>query len=304
MIKLHEQNQFGNLPKPQNVPSNENHYQKAEAVQPKQAVVPSESLTKVTGSPQHVKPLNKWHQNSPITKVAAAEQSSSEFEFDENVLSNPILHKKSSETDVKKPSIENILKDFGIKPAQEKRSDHKIEESGRPSPKQKPSPLSTYKDLLDEEDLESLLGKESPSKSRLPNSRTKLTSREKDGVGLTTKRSHGLLNKNRFSPERRHGVLPAMGVVGHRPFRDDGLSKLHHHRIGMAEDFNSNNNALVNENIFAASNKDVHRKPLANHKDTFWANLFSDDANKKHGSSTILPDIGNTQPFQNTKQVG
>ena len=305
MVRMHEQNQFANLPKPTNQPSYDNLTKKAEQVLQKEHHHPEEktiSLPHATQKPE--KSYSKWNKASPLTKVAAVEQSlSSDFDFDDydEKLSEKPKKKQGIAEPKKLSSFENMLRDFGVEAAP-KKTDSKTNEIRRISPIQKPSPLSTFKDLLDDEELESLLGKESPSKSRLPHSRTKLNSREKEGSGLKTKGYS--YQPTRFSPEKRHGALP--GLAGSKPPRAEGLTRLQQHqqRFSRGHDLNKNNNANEND-IFQfgalhnqTPTKENGRRSLRARNEAFWSNLL-DEPSKK-----TLPDIGHniTQPFQPSKQ--
>ena len=294
MVKLHEEDQFEKLPKPTHPPGYGN-LPKKEPSPPKDNVIPKAAKVEAN------KTYSKWDKTSPITTVPAAavqKSSSSDFEIDDfEIKPTQKQQQKKLSATKNKDSLETMLKDFEVEP--KLKQDHlalRLE--------QKPSPLSTYKDLLDDEELESLLGKESPSKSRLPHSRTKLGSPE----GKGQKKKNYTYQPSRFSPEKRHVALPSIGSS--KPPWADGHAKLHHQqRFGKGQEFNINNNTNVNENApvgnqpSPANRKDSGRKPLVNRNDAFWSNLFGSEQKKKTDSPKLLPDIGSTRTYPLTKHT-
>ena len=290
MSKLDPQNQFDQQP------LNGLSYNLGREIEPSKSdlSIPSNSSQATKEIEKREKPVNKWNTHSPLTKIPVRQRTPSlDFDFDDELdvkkMEKPSEHVKKSEPNLEN-SFENLLKSDVTKKTERKHAN-----SEQPVMAKKPSALSAFKDLLDDEEIESLLGKESPSKSRLPH--TKTNSRGSDTS--LKKRGYGFQQPSRFSPEKR--VIPGIGTNRSKPFRPSGLSKLDQKH--SANELNTNNNA--NENAYPTQThlKDTNRRPLAHKNDVFWSNLFGDESKKKEDSSHILPSIGNTQPFQTTKQA-
>ncbi|XP_076805120.1 uncharacterized protein LOC143448998 isoform X2 [Clavelina lepadiformis] len=320
MLKMHEQNKFGNIPQPvlqstkplpavkqtelsfdQNTDSNKPSFaynSKSNKPVAKQQVVDSSNSS--AAKPQHQfkqeKPINKWNQNPPITKIASDSDHgySPDFESREKRETNQNQPNISN----KKSSLDDLFQtDFGSSKTEKQ---EEIQAERPPKQQPKASPLSTYKDILDDEELESLLGKASPSKSRLANSKTRLSgnaSSKANNSGRQRTYGAGLSHYNQFHPEKRSGVLPAIGATNSKNSIRNGAQPM---QYGLAGDFNSNNNASVQHDSLDHRHKLQRgsRRPLAQRNDSFWSELFSDEPSKQ---TKALPSIGNTNTFHSNK---
>ena len=252
LVKLGEENELGNLSPPTLAPSVKPDF---DSVQKQKMVFDDQSRK------ESIKPdLSLSKENSEI-KVSAipGDKVASKKDLQQN---SELTFQHADDDSLKK------IFDFSMSKSKADDGGEKAVRRHRHSDvcEKKPTQLSSFKNLLDDEDIESLLGKMSPSKSRLPQGRSKPVKRE-------TKDS-GFGYHPRFSPEKRFNILPSITSAAIKPRRDSaGLSKLAQQPFGRNAKMNSNNNA----------NDRGHVEPLrkAGRSDSFWSNLFSEDTKAK-----------------------
>nr|XP_002124422.3 serine/threonine-protein kinase ICK [Ciona intestinalis] len=277
MVKLHEQKQFGNLPMPASIKQQKDSINKVSI----EGNLPFESLLNepkpqnqavANKAPQRMNQnnqnqpsakVNKWKMKPVVTTVASKSPPSDEEDLDVG-----FKIKDNSQGSAKKKQID--LDDL-FSASSSKKSSVGMKPTARLHRVERPSPLSTYKDLLDDEEMDILLGKESPSKSRLVGSRTRIATKESSKQNNSIKPLGFGTTKQ---PRPHYGVSEDRRVAPLPDINKHGRSNAHHAPFSTQGDFNNNNNSA---GLDVQPNKlQTNRRPLVQKNDLFMNDIFGE----------------------------
>nr|CAB3255183.1 serine/threonine-protein kinase ICK [Phallusia mammillata] len=317
--KLHDQRLFGNLPPPTFSPSL--HQSPHEAKDRKKLSAPKEHSIAApekkidpashkdnmqskqepsNGNNSHLPvlekrkvtlPANKWKQKPPTVNADESLDFMLNISLDGENLSNPPQKKHTAfNQSQKKPTEFKPEPKSDVTKHPEKAADVGKHRSYRPSP------LSTFKTLLDDDEVEKIMGRDSAKRTLPQYSHGRLDS--------TGSRDTSATKSHKFRPQVNYRKLPqvnnrlgaggvhGIGIGSSNPPKGDSFhqaSETNYDPFSLNMDSNNNNNSgFERERGHIHVKKEVGRRPLGQ-RNTFWTDVFNE--NKVHDVKP-LPPVG------------